>query len=186
MVNANAWTARVKLPDKKNGLLFCRMCELPKGIKNPNTNCNYSTPRFDSLRQHLQTHIGHKPYVCGNCDAQLAQRAGLANHIKRHLNYKAYPCPKCPQKCSSQSNLKRHIARRHCNPIIARRVAVEKRFKCQVCDYSCTHMSILAQHNQTHTDEKPFKCENKDCTHSFKRPFSLQRHLLQCAYSRLG
>ena len=34
-----------------------------------------------------------------------------------------------------------------------------KRFKCDVCSYSCSYKSIFLKHKIIHTGEKPYKCK---------------------------
>ena len=56
-----------------------------------------------------------------------------------------------------------------------RRQKVEKRFKCQECDYECGTQSGLKMHMTTHTGKKPYRCNICDFNTSYSS--SLRNHV---------
>ncbi|XP_067135028.1 zinc finger protein 287-like [Centruroides vittatus] len=56
----------------------------------------------------------------------------------------------------------------------------EKPFKCEFCERCFSNKSYLGRHMELHSDERPFKCNYDGCKWSFKRKFTLERHLFAC------
>ncbi|KAL7413273.1 hypothetical protein BDY24DRAFT_63520 [Mrakia frigida] len=62
------------------------------------------------VMKHIQTHTGHKPFVCDHpgCDKTFTQRASLTIHKQTHDGIKPFACPHCGQAFVKASNLAKH------------------------------------------------------------------------------
>lgn len=53
--------------------------------------------------RHLQSHTGHKPFICEVCDQAFSEAAPLAAHMRRHNEEKPFICEVkgCEKRCGS-------------------------------------------------------------------------------------
>lgn len=153
--------------------------------------CGSGQGRMFSSRQkvlrHLQSHIGHRPFVCSVCGQGFSEAAPLAAHMRRHtddseygprlaslgpvaasLTSEPFVCdhPGCGKAFAIASSLTIH-KRTHNG---------DKPFVCSYCGKGFAEASNLTKHIRTHTGERPFKCSHPGCNKRFARPDQLKRH----------
>ena len=86
--------------------------------------CGRIFPWTSSLKRHILTHTGDKPYKCpdcplwfttkSNCDRHLARKHSNNNNEIRNVPERPFKCQMCPSSTfSSQSNLRKHQHIKH-------------------------------------------------------------------------
>jgi len=122
------------------------------------------------ILRHLQTHTGHRPFVCDICNRRFSESNTLSQHRRTHTNEKPYVCdyPGC-EKCFSVAGSLTIHKRIHTG---------EKPFKCSWpgCHRAFSESSNLTKHLRVHTGERPFSCPFPGCSKMFSRPDQVARH----------
>ncbi|XP_050511351.1 zinc finger protein 112-like isoform X4 [Diabrotica virgifera virgifera] len=146
-INANTEEAT-----SKNSICECKICF--KQFKEAR-----------SLKRHIKTHSGEKPYKCEICFKQFSHAHSLKSHLIVHTGEKPYKCEICCRRFNKANDLKRHL-RLHTG---------EKPYKCEICFKQFSHAHNLKGHMRVHTGEKPYECEI--CCKQFRASGHLKRHL---------
>ncbi|KAI5706689.1 hypothetical protein M8J75_010463 [Diaphorina citri] len=126
-------------------------------------HCTSLFARFFSLRKHLRSHSGVRPFICTICNKSFVQR----NHLNRHTNIHTgpgYQCNICGRVMNDRTNLKVHM-RNHTG---------EKKYICEVCGKGFVQWSSHYYHMFTHSESRNFQCTV--CDKKFATPAGLREH----------
>ncbi|KAI5721514.1 hypothetical protein M8J77_021704 [Diaphorina citri] len=106
--------------------------ELCSGVPRPDGSfrfvcftCNYHTYKSGHMRQHINGHVGIKPYKCLHCSYKSTQSSCLGRHMRIHTGEKPYACSLCDLKFSQNSQLKYHLTTRHDLPDMSTCLSIE-------------------------------------------------------------
>ncbi|XP_076271793.1 uncharacterized protein LOC143203501 [Rhynchophorus ferrugineus] len=131
-------------------------------------SCNTCGKRFSSknlLDEHINMHLGVRPYICGTCGKDFASKYTFKAHEKTHEDRpRPFRCEQCGKSFLSQQNLTQH-ERTH---------STVKEFQCHLCDKQFGSANNLEVHSVVHTGYKPFVCGL--CGKTFARKAEVKDH----------
>ncbi|XP_034934486.1 zinc finger protein 568-like [Chelonus insularis] len=118
-----------------------------------------------TFKAHVKTHeVRPRPFECLQCNKTFLSQQNLNQHEKTHLGLKEYICQQCGKAFGSQHNLEVHnIVHTGYKPYI-----------CRMCGKAFARKAEIRDHERTHTGEKPYQCEF--CGATFSQRSNLQSH----------
>lgn len=110
---------------------------------------------------------------CGICGCFII-KSQIENHFEEihTTNNKIFECEQCEIKFHTAEGKASHTHKKK-----ATGIKKERRYQCELCEYSGYKKSALDDHRAVHTDEKPFVCTYPNCTKAFKRFYTLRHHI---------
>ncbi|XP_049784323.1 zinc finger protein 250-like isoform X1 [Schistocerca cancellata] len=129
--------------------------------------CDFCHKKFTmktTLAYHRRTHTGEKPYQCRFCDDAFQSKQGLVIHERLHTGEKPFPCEHCPMAFRSRVNLNQHLVVH----------SEERPFTCPYCNRGFRRRDTLDVHVRTHTGERPYGCQV--CGRRFKQKGDCNKH----------
>lgn len=137
----------------------------------------------DTLRDHLYTHFGHKPYKCvyDNCEYAFSHASGRRQHYKNHhsdgnkiindtTNGEKLTCDICCRQYPNRKRLLIHLKRHQSERPI---------YECTICDKKYLDNSTLRDHMNIHNGESPYKCAY-GCGKGFAHSSGRRNHHKAC------
>uniref|UniRef100_A0A8C6WRE8 C2H2-type domain-containing protein n=1 Tax=Neogobius melanostomus TaxID=47308 RepID=A0A8C6WRE8_9GOBI len=107
--------------------------------------CPVCQKRFthnSTIKRHMATHTGDRPYSCSICDATFLRKYYLQVHMRRHTGERPYSCSVCQKSFSQSCNLKTHMVTH----------TGERPYSCSICQRTFALSNALRVHMITHTD----------------------------------
>lgn len=149
----------------------------PAALENANTytnrSCTICRKHFrdrSSLRTHMRSHTGERPYKCEICGKGFTQGGDVKIHKRTHTGEKPYACsyPGCNRRFTQSSSMRQH-AKLH---------GGVRMYVCEFsgCGKKFTRKFACTQHRLVHSKVKPIQCMALGCTKRFVRTSGAKKH----------
>ena len=170
----------MKQKHQTNIKLYLASCENADGFHDDShfddsTNQSRDDDYDDSLQMDDEDagNHGNEDLRCHQCPYVAKWQSELERHLASHTTEKRYKCPNCNKQYKYLGDLNVHLRRDHrakpgdfSHTKIATTSALHKNspsmFKCPSCPFSSQWKSEIDRHSKSHTEGKPFCCNNCD------------------------
>ncbi|XP_055306218.1 zinc finger protein 813-like [Sitodiplosis mosellana] len=165
-------------------------------------SCDYVASQTSTLKRHMLTHTGRKPFPCNICDKRFALKQNLQSHLKTHPDEYPFSCSVCLKRFAQNDEILEHEANcygRHyeCHlckkfsTLIKGQLKVHMRvhtgvrpFRCSLCSKKFTRKAHLKGHSKLYTNPRPVKFQCLVCARYFSQEMEKQQHESKCQSRR--
>ena len=176
------YVAHMKIHDANRALIMCDACgkhfktadalrkhKVRFHLDDPLHNCpdcNYSAKLEHDLKKHIKL-VHQKLFQCDTCAFKTNRKDKFAEHQENHAPDRQFPCVfnKCFHRAQSNADLVTHLTDVH---------HVRSKHQCPLCFRFFKKRTHLLRHLVSHTDEKPYYCQQ--CGLQFVSHSSYYRH----------
>ena len=173
-------------------LLLPSPCRPQFGCHAP--GCHFRTDSVLALRKHQKAH-SQPQYTCTICSKSFSHKYTLEQHQAVHTEERKFKCKLCSFSTKYNSHLAAH-RRVHegnvhrctfegCQYWSAKFTLLkahlrahngDKCFKCDQCGKGFVEAGQLKRHTKTHSEAKPYPCEEEGCSYATNRRDKLKEH----------
>uniref|UniRef100_A0AAY5K008 Zinc finger and BTB domain containing 11 n=1 Tax=Esox lucius TaxID=8010 RepID=A0AAY5K008_ESOLU len=204
-------TGEAKYQCPQCGSMFNRASGLSKHLKRhqprpevrgfPCDHCEKSFFEAKDLQQHMNKHLGLKPFQCQVCGKCYSWKKDWYSHVKSHSVAEPYKCNVCGKEFFEKALFRRHVKKathgkkgrvkqnlerecEHCNRKFTQLREYRrhmnnhqgvKPFECLTCGVAWADARSLKRHVRTHTGERPYVCP--ECQEAHIDARSLRKHM---------
>lgn len=156
-------------------------------------DCDQTFSDVPSMRRHRLIHSDDKPFQCDFCDKSFRRKDNLREHRNIHTQENVYKCKRCGKTFPRKYTHKVHMSRFCGRPSHTTTENLAESLQgggkpragmgasktsepCLLCFKTFRDASTLKRHLLTHSDERPYKCN--ECDKAFRRKDHLQEHVI--------
>ncbi|OBS57660.1 hypothetical protein A6R68_11216, partial [Neotoma lepida] len=135
--------------------------------------CEKSFFEARDLRQHMNKHLGVKPFQCQFCDKCYSWKKDWYSHVKSHSVTEPYRCNICGKEFYEKALFRRHVKKATHGKKGRAKQNLER--VCDQCGRKFTQLREYRRHMNNHEGVKPFECLT--CGVAWADARSLKRHV---------